>query len=114
MFYLIDNCSFSCSGQNWDVSNLESEAVLNPKEIWNDTRSIQEQYFNDSRVSKQCFYKCPLCSYSTTRKQNIKRHKLTHTGARPFQCSMCGQRFSMKQSVKRHLIMVHSDAFHIS
>lgn len=47
-------------------------------------------------------YHCPVCSYSTDHSSNIRAHKRTHTGEKPFQCSVCLKFFSQKQNLKTH------------
>eukprot|EP00474_Spongospora_subterranea_P009848 CRZ10306.1 hypothetical protein [Spongospora subterranea] len=58
----------------------------------------------DGRTRK---YSCDVCLTSFTRKANLSRHQLVHTGDRPFSCSLCTQRFSLGSNLKRHISRVH-------
>ncbi|XP_054711203.1 zinc finger protein draculin-like [Uloborus diversus] len=48
---------------------------------------------------------CPLCSYSTVRRADLRRHMLVHSGERPHVCQVCNKRFSLKENLKKHLII---------
>ncbi|XP_019624805.1 PREDICTED: zinc finger protein 497-like [Branchiostoma belcheri] len=47
-------------------------------------------------------YKCSLCRFVTTSKQNLKHHELRHKGERSFLCDFCGQSFLTGTKLKRH------------
>lgn len=52
---------------------------------------------------------CPSCSYVTHSKQNLNRHLLYHTGARPFGCPYCDYRATTKQNALSHMRRRHDD-----
>lgn len=45
---------------------------------------------------------CTKCKKYLNRSQDLKRHKLVHTGIRNFHCGPCGGTFSRKDALKRH------------
>ncbi|KAJ7498686.1 hypothetical protein FB451DRAFT_1202715 [Mycena latifolia] len=50
---------------------------------------------------------CPECPKSFTRKGDLTRHSLLHTGFRPHVCSECGKGFAQHSGLKTHM-NVHS------
>lgn len=109
MTVLNDNIKNSLDYESIDQRwNHDEQVMKHQGSNFQVTSFIQTSF---ARSQEKIIYYCPYCTYSTDRKPNIKRHKLTHTGQRPFQCSLCGHKFSMKQSVKRHMRIIHPDAF---
>lgn len=55
---------------------------------------------------KQCAkrHKCDECSYSTFRITHFKRHKLTHTGQKPFECEVCQKGYLDKWRLRGHML----------
>lgn len=51
------------------------------------------------------YYKfpCDICGKKFTRLQHVNRHKLTHSGDRPFHCPHCTTTFSREDKLKAHL-----------
>ena len=47
-------------------------------------------------------YTCMACKKSFSKKNNFKRHTLTHTGVKPYNCALCGRGFSQKYNLKQH------------
>lgn len=55
---------------------------------------------------------CPECGkmfYGRNRRQLVGRHRIIHTGERPFQCPLCLRRMNVKHHLTRHLRTVHVD-----
>ncbi|GFS38596.1 HSPB1-associated protein 1 [Nephila pilipes] len=73
-----------------DVYNLNSfsAAILHQK---------------DSRNKPTGRYKCSFCYYSTDRTTSFKNHQLVHSGERPYKCPICSFGFTTKQNLRRHL-----------
>jgi len=47
-------------------------------------------------------YKCGSCDYSCTRNDNLKTHSYTHTGEKPYQCSSCDFSCTSAGDLKKH------------
>ena len=53
-------------------------------------------------------YGCELCEYRCSLRGSIAIHMKTHTGDKPHICDMCGKKFSQKCSLNRHLYRIHN------
>ncbi|KAK0149668.1 Zinc finger protein 865 [Merluccius polli] len=48
-------------------------------------------------------FACLYCGKNFSRRAHLERHKLIHTGEKPYICEVCGRRFNQKSSVKEHM-----------
>ena len=52
-------------------------------------------------------YRCHQCDKSFTRNSHLLAHSLVHTGDKPYQCDQCDKSFSLKCNLLKHS-MVHT------
>ncbi|KAH9372841.1 hypothetical protein HPB48_012746 [Haemaphysalis longicornis] len=53
-------------------------------------------------------YECDVCFMRFTQFANMRRHKLSHSGIRPFECRLCLRRFFRKDHLVEHTVRKHS------
>lgn len=54
-------------------------------------------------------YTCPICSYSTDRRDLFTRHENIHRLEKPFQCYACNKPFNRADHVKKHFTRMHRE-----
>jgi KRAB domain-containing zinc finger protein len=52
-------------------------------------------------------FACEICGHTFSRNHHLQRHKLIHTGERPFRCEHCDKSFSRKERLNAHLVKDH-------
>lgn len=59
------------------------------------------------RTAKRLMFKkgfiCPYCGKCFERAGHLERHKMIHTGEKPYRCEICWRRFNQKCSLKEHM-----------
>jgi len=58
----------------------------------------------DTKIGTHGF-KCdyPDCSSSFKEQSKLRRHKIVHSGLKPFKCEFCDMKFSLKHNMKMHI-----------
>ncbi|XP_035848898.1 zinc finger protein 2 homolog [Sander lucioperca] len=71
---------------------------------WKETREPQSA-LNSLKHDSTCkkTFSCSECGRRFGRKENLKRHMITHTGEKPFSCSLCRKRFTQSGSLQTHM-----------
>ncbi|XP_061726154.1 zinc finger protein 761-like isoform X1 [Cydia pomonella] len=56
-------------------------------------------------------YKCNYCNYSSTNKNHVKNHIVTHTGEKPYKCDYCTYTCARTGDLNRHMKIHTGDTF---
>jgi len=62
-----------------------------------------------TKKTRQC-YECDVCEKTFSRQWDLKIHRRTHTGERPYACTYCDETFISNSHRKRHEIMHTKDS----
>jgi len=62
---------------------------------------------NDNKCQADRPFRCDMCKLMFNRQHDLKRHRDTHSGAKPFMCNGagCGKSFTRKDALKRHQLV---------
>ena len=59
--------------------------------------------------SSSSAYVCNYCGKCFDRPSHLGRHLRTHTGEKPFKCPVCSHSSSLKENLKSHILLRHPD-----
>merc|ERR1719312_86837 len=98
-------------------SNKENGAMLPPydKDISLKIEVLQEEKSVDSKKRKKdkakLFrpknYVCSECGMGFVSSKDLNRHRVVHTGEKPFECPYCDQKFTAPSSRATHIRTIH-------
>ena len=52
-------------------------------------------------------YICPECLKKFPTPSKLNRHKITHTGEKPYSCKNCNKGFTQNEHLKAHILKYH-------
>lgn len=55
---------------------------------------------------------CKVCNKSFNRKDNLKRHTLTHNNEAPLKCDICNRAYIRIDTLKRHFVDKHKSEYY--
>lgn len=82
-----------------------SASVSNPYGAHDSQMMVQGIDQMQYPASPQRPFACDMCALSFNRQHDLKRHRETHSGEKPFLCNGgCGKTFTRKDALKRHQV----------
>lgn len=85
------------------ITSEMQESDNNNNNSENSNQALAEETRQDNRS-----YECDVCFMKFTQFANMRRHKLSHSGIRPFECRLCSRRFFRKDHLVEHTVRKHS------
>lgn len=76
------------------------------KNVFKNTKMLSLHIKTHAKADKKA-YTCEFCPSSFKRSSHLTRHKLIHTGEKPFSCSKCDKSFSRLDKLRQHMRNTH-------
>ncbi|KAH9509719.1 hypothetical protein Btru_044331 [Bulinus truncatus] len=95
----------SCDKMSKQKYSSSADNKMSREESMNQTKTVREsEYLRGSkRKSYAKHVKCDECGKMFTDNYKLNRHKLIHTGEKPFKCQYCQKCFARKDKYMPHL-----------
>lgn len=98
------NRSLSLPQQNYPSSSMSNHAY-GAHDSQHGQMMVQGIDQMQYPASPQRPFACDMCALSFNRQHDLKRHRETHSGEKPFLCNGgCGKTFTRKDALKRHQV----------
>ena len=95
--YICSTCGFGCKAR-WELVRHQKVAHASTK------------LFLETKGPLMKNFQCEFCDYSCAMKNDLTRHRRTHTGERPFKCQLCPYSATQYANLVKH-DRVHSCGF---
>jgi len=105
-FIVYSNGVISSINRTIKATPKVSSAVQNLQENLSKSKetTATEEPIRLRKNARKMFHQCEVCLKSYRTKFNLKIHKRTHTGEKPYSCPTCGKSFTTKSNLKDHEI----------
>ncbi|KAJ0174805.1 hypothetical protein K1T71_009913 [Dendrolimus kikuchii] len=88
------------SNDNEDSDERQNKHHMDDDEETDSSGSMSDSAANDTQEGRP--HVCDVCDLRFQRSSHLSRHKLTHTGERPFTCGGCGRSFARSDKLRVH------------
>lgn len=95
--YYCTLCKYWCRSRAWLTMHLQRLHQLSKSQAAGSPASPATALEPSVPLS------CDHCAYTTTVPAIMKRHKLKHTGERPYECHLCDRKFAQKFNLTAHI-----------
>lgn len=96
------NRSLSLPQQGYPSPSMSSNRAYGTHDSPHPQMVVQDVQYP---ASPQRPFACDMCALSFNRQHDLKRHRETHSGEKPFLCNGgCGKTFTRKDALKRHQV----------
>ncbi|KAF8176711.1 hypothetical protein K438DRAFT_1607372 [Mycena galopus ATCC 62051] len=94
----------SLSPSPFHSPSCSRDTTLDLPVLYPEVASPAGVYAAGLRRKKVARFSCdlPLCNATFTTNHNLKNHKNSHTGTKPYACRLCGNRFTTASVKRRH------------
>jgi uncharacterized Zn-finger protein len=100
---VLDEASFSNLNTMVQIAHQTNSLPLNfDVHMTSVSSPLETQQKHQQKGGKRKRPECETCAETFCDRSALKKHKLTHTGEKPFQCGTCSKRFSRNEHLQKH------------